>query len=569
MKKLFFSSMLLGGLMMASCSEDVMEAPEVEKVEKSYAQQFVEKFGTISPEQDWNLAEKKSITINGASRAAGEGVKIYAKYQGVFRLVAHYENIPAGDIEFDAPEFAEEFLVKCNGEVAVVKNGEVANFANSRTYYDSKEGVFNVHTGYAEFTKKHIVSFFQSVSGGNGGVGGGQIADFEMFNNKADGKVTVYPIYWDGDDTNEFHVFGIYYEGENGLEYVPIYESKQDDDLIFDGKLCDNNYIWEATKDKGGKTYKISSRGFDVTLPNKPFGFYVEVYDGKPAPGKNPTYKWHSVASHDAIQDSGDKKSPSHIVYNHPNKTVEQDFPGSRMISIETRPFAEQNGKDKERFDDLFFIVVPTEGNEVITEDPQSYILAVEDMGKDRDYDFNDIVFSVSFISGQKTATITPLAAGGVFPSKLYVDNAQGNQVEINGGKEFHQWFGLTAGANGEYPMVNTFSDRAYVEPVDAAVTIDVPADFSLAVDQPAPMGGFFIEVFRDGAWTKEITGPEKGSAPQMICVPANWNWMMEYKEIQLGYPKFGAWGAGYAQNPSTNWMNEGLVEDNLYNYFQ
>ena len=109
MKKLFFSSMLLGGLMMASCSEDVMEAPEVEKVEKSYAQQFVEKFGTISPDQDWNLAEKKSITINGASRAAGDGdVKIYAKYQGVFRLVAHYENIPAGEIEFDAPEFRND-----------------------------------------------------------------------------------------------------------------------------------------------------------------------------------------------------------------------------------------------------------------------------------------------------------------------------------------------------------------------------------------------------------------------------------------------------------------------------
>ena len=52
-------------------------------------------------------------------------------------------------------------------------------------------------------------------------------------------------------------------------------------------------------------------------------------------------------------------------------------------------------------------------------------------MGKDRDYDFNDIVFSVSFISGQKTATITPLAAGGVLPAKLYVDNAQGNQVAI------------------------------------------------------------------------------------------------------------------------------------------
>ena len=72
MKKLFFSSMLLGGLMMASCSEDVMEAPKQEEVLKTYAQKFTEKFGPIAADQDWNMAEDSSRRLRSITTRPGD-----------------------------------------------------------------------------------------------------------------------------------------------------------------------------------------------------------------------------------------------------------------------------------------------------------------------------------------------------------------------------------------------------------------------------------------------------------------------------------------------------------------
>ena len=123
MKKFIFNSMLLGGLMMASCSEDVMETPKQEEVQKTYAQKFTEKFGPIAADQDWNMAEGKSINVNGASRAAGDDLKIYAKYQGVYRLVAHFDDASQATYDFTSPKGVNEFIVTCGGQIQMVENG--------------------------------------------------------------------------------------------------------------------------------------------------------------------------------------------------------------------------------------------------------------------------------------------------------------------------------------------------------------------------------------------------------------------------------------------------------------
>ena len=52
MKKLIFKTMLLSGALLASCSDDIMEAP----VQEDYAKSFVELFGPVHPDQDWNMA---------------------------------------------------------------------------------------------------------------------------------------------------------------------------------------------------------------------------------------------------------------------------------------------------------------------------------------------------------------------------------------------------------------------------------------------------------------------------------------------------------------------------------
>ena len=527
MKKLFFSSMLLGGLMMASCSDDVMEAPKQEEVLKTYAQKFTEKFGPIAADQDWNMAEGKSINVNGASRAAGDDLKIYAKYQGVYRLVAHFDDASQATYDFTSPKGVNEFIVTCGGQIQMVENGGAVDFsAMSRTYLPETQNVFDVHDEYTSFEKKSVVSYVSSVNNGN--VGNGQLKEFQFYNNGNDGSVTVYPIYWDGKDKNEYHVFGIYYYENDAKVYVPIYKSKVGEDLKYNGEVMDNTNIWKVTD--SNKKYEIESRGFDVTLKNKPFGFYVEVYEGA-----DYKYTWHSVSEDDEVING-----ESHIqLFDRGGQNLNVDGRRAKMMAVETQLYPEGNTS---KWDDLFFVVDIKEPTSITTEEPQAYILAVEDLGIQDDYDFNDAVFSISYVTGKTEAKVKALAAGGTLPLTI----SRGDE-DLNGGKEFHAWFGAASNK-----MINTTSGQ-WVEGEE--VTITVPADFKMQSNAPETMmGGFKVHVTKDGGKQTSIAAPGMGAAPQMICVPADWMWMEERSEIDLAYPMFGEYGEGYA---TTDWLND------------
>lgn len=166
--------------------------------------------------------------------------------------------------------------------------------------------------------------------------------------------------------------------------------------------------------------------------------------------------------------------------------------------------------------------VVPEE------EQGESWIVACEDLGSTDDYDFNDIVFSVSHVGGSKTATVTPLAAGGTIPAYIYYDSK--NLGEI------HQL--IKDGANTS-EMLNTTSKGSAGKPF----TVDVPEDFTMSES----MGGFSIMVQSDNAIT--ITSPALGTAPQMICMPGSWAWPKERVGIEVAYPSFSNW----SQNSQSN----------------
>lgn len=162
---------------------------------------------------------------------------------------------------------------------------------------------------------------------------------------------------------------------------------------------------------------------------------------------------------------------------------------------------------------------------------PNAWIIACEDLGSTDDYDFNDVVFEVKHVSGETTATVTPLAAGGVYASHITYDY---------GTKEFgetHELLGSSVGANGLYPMINTTSITATGTPQ----TITVDTDFSVAKD----MGGFGIRVNTGTSLSAIlISAPSTGTAPQMFCVPATWSWPKERIRIEEAYPSFSNWSA-------------------------
>lgn len=184
---------------------------------------------------------------------------------------------------------------------------------------------------------------------------------------------------------------------------------------------------------------------------------------------------------------------------------------------------------------------------------PGSYIIACEDLGTTNDIDFNDIVIRVSHVSGQTTATVTPLAAGGTLKSNLLFKNRNLGEIHylING----------STGESGEMEMLNTNYGGNNPGP-GAPIEIEVATDFTLSYDN-VNMGGFSIVTYQKNSDSPInsviIRAPEQGSAPQMILVPGNWQWPTERVQIYSAYPQFESWSqygglfTDWYNNPMTN----------------
>lgn len=170
-------------------------------------------------------------------------------------------------------------------------------------------------------------------------------------------------------------------------------------------------------------------------------------------------------------------------------------------------------------------------------EEGESWIIACEDLGDTDDYDFNDVVFKVSHVSGQTTATVTPLAAGGTLATWIVYGN------EYLG--ETHQLLGAKENTSGSYPMINTTKITATATPLE----VNVPENFTITNN----MGGFSIIVNSKDNSAVLIKAPSAGTAPQMFCVPSTWAWPTERTKIQDAYPNFANWSA---DSNNIEWYN-------------
>jgi hypothetical protein len=162
MKKLIFKTMLLSGALLASCSDDIMEAP----VQEDYAKSFVELFGPVHPDQDWNMAAQKSVTVNPGS--ANE-VKIYADNGNGYQLAGHFTNVSGTQtFKFDALEKADKFIVVVGSMSKEVENGGTVDFsAISRSYLNGDYKIndtTNLYTkleNYRTFSKDYLVQYLE------------------------------------------------------------------------------------------------------------------------------------------------------------------------------------------------------------------------------------------------------------------------------------------------------------------------------------------------------------------------------------------------------------------------
>ena len=187
----------------------------------------------------------------------------------------------------------------------------------------------------------------------------------------------------------------------------------------------------------------------------------------------------------------------------------------------------------------------------VINEDPteNSWLLVCEDLGGSFDTDYNDVIFKVDHVSGQPTAKVTAMAAGGTLASYIFFRDptTQNAQDQVVG--EIHQMFGVAPESSGEYAPINA---TTRYEKGGNTVSIDVGENWTLAYYQAdqfhqgsvgnygenVNMGGFQIRtlksgtpdpgvnvnantgVFNSSSTASVIAAPDKGAAPYILCLP-------------------------------------------------
>lgn len=324
------------------------------------------------------------------------------------------------------------------------------------------------------------------------------------------------------------------------------------------GPVNDWIYPGEAQEShpSSGEVKGWRSRGVDIHVaPGTKFGMYLRVwYYGDPIEQKP------SIDNVDVVRlkigedgmpiSDGYRRFYSEAHYN-PEISGSDVFAATYMYEAPTgtyRVLGFEDYGDPHDLNDMMFFITSTSPAEIpdvedIDHPKMSWILAVEDLGSTDDFDFNDLVLKIEHVSGETTATVTPMAAGGTLPMRMFYNDQEiygsGNYAHVN------QFFG----ENDHTVMFNTGRATGTAE----SVTIEVPEDFSMANVQgviDSKMGGFHIKVKQnadniEGLWTDDvidITAAEAGAVPQILCVPGTWAWPMERVSIRIAYPEIGDW---------------------------
>lgn len=193
------------------------------------------------------------------------------------------------------------------------------------------------------------------------------------------------------------------------------------------------------------------------------------------------------------------------------------------------------------------------------------WILAAEDLGGDFDVDYNDVVVRIEHVSGDNTAYITPLAAGGTLASYLFFGTTCVGEI--------HQLLGASPAVSGRYQPINIEAGKPIRFGQKRSVTVG--ADWTISSDESKTgnMGGFSIKVLPLGAPAQPmrlndfdeafdnstvVSAPERGSAPYIICIPYSytlpntpqngqkttkvWAWPNENMRISKAYADFDGW---------------------------
>lgn len=207
-----------------------------------------------------------------------------------------------------------------------------------------------------------------------------------------------------------------------------------------------------------------------------------------------------------------------------------------------------------------------------------------EDLGNTYDFDFNDVVFDVTYNftpaglqtylanggHGEVDATITIQAAGGTMP--IYV-GVNPNSRAVSTDYEAHALLGnatntpVNVGAGASNAVAIYHLTLNSVDPADIPIYVDNNGQI-YNINNHNLAGGNYTGSKDDDHQTI-VHGSAK--APQSFCTPIFVQWMKECKFIETGYPDFKIWAQSEAACPEDSesaWFRN-INESNKGNIYE
>lgn len=543
----------LSAVALASCQDYDGGFTESQIKEAAYAKKFVKAFGEVDPNQDWNLATRASVTVSNANDAE---VKIYAKTDGVYKIVADYTEVNGTqELGFDMLETVTELLVTNGSESYYVKPGESVSFsAATRTFIAPTSGNnpanISLTSDWVEFDATKFVDPVVKVGGvlPEGGHNLGNVV--QNFSYISNGAFTIYPMFW---CTSSQHILGVYWKENGEYHYQDIYKDKEGNELAsrtitysgqcYDTKASGERYAVEEVCPTHGKiqyidswgvpcttqtityngytsntpqTGNIYSKGISVNLPvGTQFGFYLKVITD----GTSYTHTAYSQAELNK-QQKGDffdttnwptaaNVSGACSIIRNAGANYEGSYAWAATyqgtVDGQTVQYLcfEDWSYDGTDLNDLVFATPVTSTStppSIVDDDAHSWIICAEDLGNTFDLDYNDVVVEVSYVSGKNKATITPRAAGGTLASYIYFNGTSGDQCL----GEIHELFGQDNTTSGGYTPLNV---NGSIDASSSPIEVGVSTTWSIASSTvgdasfagSSAMGGFYLKVVPAG----------------------------------------------------------------------
>ena len=254
-------------LLMVSCSD--YDNGYTESAIK-FSEEFKKAYGDIDPEQDWNLAERATVTVNTQHES---NIKIYALRGNEYTIVGDYQGVNGTRVlGFDMVEGTTSILVSdgVTGEKTVPGGVVAFTGASTRTVLSPSDNKIQVtkmtqaeevngitYPAFRITTNEELHGIFEAVPQSGENWNNGKVTD--DFDFISTGSFIIYPSYW---YTISNNTLGIYYYDEDG-------KTKHDVDIyrMHDGS---SGELWYTNGGVGKETFSAGegSGGPKATTAN-------------------------------------------------------------------------------------------------------------------------------------------------------------------------------------------------------------------------------------------------------------------------------------------------------------